>query len=141
MNYYFSSFLFILSLREIHVSNIKWKFSVNAYPLKSIRFNQRQQSEWIRANSKPSFQSKSIRMNPRSEWFGLKTWFRIHSDCCLWLNRIRSDPILPFFIKRVTKRFSDWFGMIRIGSDTDIGMNRNNSNCFWMNPYPVLSPE
>ena len=31
-------------------------------------------------------------------------------------------------IKRVTKRVSDWLGIIRIGSDTDIGMNRK----FWL---------
>ena len=66
---------------------------------------------------------------------------RINSDCCLGLNRIRSDRFLPFFIKRVNKRLSDWFGMIRIGSDTDIGMNRNISDWFGMNSYPILSPE
>ena len=69
--------------------------------------------------------------------FGL-VW--IHSDCCLGLNRIWSYHFLPFFIKRVTKRFSILFGMIRIGSDTDIGMNRNSSDCLGMNSHPILSP-
>ena len=31
-------------------------------------------------------------------------------------------------IKRDTKRFSNWFEMIRILSDADIGMNRNSSD-------------
>ena len=79
--------------------------------------------------SKPNFQSESIRMNPRSESFGLKTLFG--------LNRI---DFVPFFIKQDTKRFSDWFRMIRIGSDTDIGMNLNSSDCLEMNSYPKLSP-
>ena len=39
------------------------------------------------------------------------------------------------------KKFSDWFGMIRIGSDTDIGMNRNSSDWLGMNLNPILSPE
>ena len=30
--------------------------------------------------------------------------------------------------------------MIRIGSDTDIGMNRNSSDWLGMNSYPILSP-
>ena len=30
--------------------------------------------------------------------------------------------------------------MIRIGSDTDIGMNRNSSDLLGMNFYPILSP-
>ena len=29
--------------------------------------------------------------------------------------------------------------MIRIGSDTDIGMNRNSTDWFGMNSYPILS--
>ena len=31
--------------------------------------------------------------------------------------------------------------MIRIGSDTDIGMNRNSSDWLGMNSYPILSRE
>ena len=93
---------------------------------KSIRFNPDEpkpirihpRSDWFKMN----FQSESIRMNSSSDWFGLKTWFRIHSDSCLALNRVRSNRFLPFFIKRDTKRFSDLFGMIRIGLDTDIGI-------------------
>ena len=34
-------------------------------------------------------------------------WFRIHSDCCLGLNGLGRIDFSPFFIKRVTKRFSD----------------------------------
>ena len=30
--------------------------------------------------------------------------------------------------------------MIHIGSDTDIGMNRNNFDWLGMNSYPILSP-
>ena len=30
--------------------------------------------------------------------------------------------------------------MIRIGSDTDIGVNRNSSDWLGMNSYPILSP-
>ena len=65
-------------------------------------------------------------MNPSSDSFGLiwiENWFRIGSDSS-GINRI---DFWLFFIKRDTKCFSDWFGMIRIGSDTDIGMNRNQS--------------
>ena len=79
--------------------------------------------------SKPNFQSESIRMNPRSEWFGL---IRVDLDWKLSFGLIRIDvseliglswiDFWPFFIKRDTKRFSDWFGMICIGSDTDIGI-------------------
>ena len=84
-----------------------WKTVKNRSDL--IRFNLRQQSKWIRTNPKPSFQSESIRMNPRSEWFwliliknsvwvnpnsvwsGLKTYFRIGSDSFGSLPRIKSD--------------------------------------------------
>ena len=99
-----------------------------------------------------------IRMNPRSEWFGLiqiesSVWInpssdwklgcglvRIHSDYWLGLNRIRSDRFFTVFIKRDSKCFSDWFGMIRIGSDTGIGMNQNSCDWLRMNSYPILSP-
>ena len=88
-----------------------------------IRFNPRQQSEWVRTNPKSSFQSESIRMNPRSEWFGLilignsvwfnpssdwfglKTWLRIHSDSCLGLNGIRSDRFFTVFHQTIYKIF------------------------------------
>ena len=30
--------------------------------------------------------------------------------------------------------------MIRIGTDTDIGMNQNSSDWLGMNSYPILSP-
>ena len=59
--------------------------------------------------------------------FGL---VRIHVLELIGLDRI---DFWPFFIKRDTKRFSDWFGIIRIGSDTDVGMNRNSSDWLGMN--------
>ena len=43
-------------------------------------------------------------------------------------------------LKRDIKRFSDWFRMIRIGSDTDIRMNRNSSDWLGINFNPILSP-
>ena len=142
---------------------IWWKTVKNQFDL--IRLIPRHQSEWIRMNlkqsetnistqinpisdlSKPNFQSESIRMNPRSEWFEL-IWIEILvSD---WIGFIRIDvseliglrqiDFWPLFIKRDTKRFSDWFGMIRIGSDTDIGMNRNSSAWLGMNFNPILLP-
>ena len=66
-------------------------------------------SDW----SKRNFQSESIRIITTLDSF--KLGFRlvqIHSDGCFGINRIN---FLSFFIKRDTKRFADWFGMIRIG--------------------------
>ena len=74
-------------------------------------------------------------------------WAQIDSDWIGFIRIVASDSFgldqidfLPFFIKRVIKRFSDWFRIIRIGSDTDIGMNRNSSDWLRMNSYPILSP-
>ena len=56
------------------------------------------------------------------EWklgFGL---VRIHLNWCLRINRIKSDWFLTVFHQTRSKRFSDWFGMIHIGSDTYIGI-------------------
>ena len=127
-----------------------WKPVKNRSDL--IRFNPRKQCEWIRTNPKPSFQSESIRGRKDSNWFWLKIRFgsiraRIDLDWFGLIRIVASDYIgldwiefLPFFIKRATKRLSDWFWMIRIGSDTDIGMNRNSSDWLGMNSYPILSP-
>ena len=88
-----------------------------------------------------------IRIN--SDWkFGLDQseleLIRIGSYSFGLLPQIKSNQVgsnfLPFFIKRDTKPFLDWFGMICIGSDTDIGMNRNSSNWLGMNFYPILLP-
>ena len=141
---------------------------------KSIRLNTIN-SEWIRTNpkpsfqsrliwinqisdwSKPNFQSKSIRMNPRSEWSGLmliksSIWISPRSDWfgLIWIGNLVSDwfgfiridvseligltriDFWPFLIKRDIKRFSGWFRMIRIGSNTDIGMNQNSSDWLGM---------
>ena len=91
---------------------------------KSIRLNQINSETSIGMNPNQSKTKFSIQINPNPSDFGfeLKTWFWIHTDCYLRLNRIRSDWFWPFFIKRDAKRFTDWFGMIRIGSDTDIGI-------------------
>ena len=70
-----------------------WKTVKNRSDL--IGFNLRQLSEWIRTNPKLSFQSESIRMNPRLEWFKL-----ILVENSVWINLI-----------------SDWFGLVRIHSD------------------------
>ena len=63
-----------------------------------------------------------LRKNLVSDWFKS---IRIVASDYVGLGQIE---FLPFFVIRGTKHFSDWFGMIRIGSDTDIGMNRNNSD-------------
>ena len=140
-----------------------WKTVKNQSAL--IWLISRHQSEWIRTNPKPSFQFRSIRINPRSEWFGLipvensvwinpsSNWFgliwigNLISDCFRFIRIIVSESIglrwidfWPFFIKRDTKCFSDWSGMIRIGSDIDIGMNRNSSDWLGMNFNPILPP-
>ena len=62
---------------------------------------------------------------------------RIRSDRSLGLSRINFQA---FFNKRDSKRFSNRFILIRIGSDTDIGMIRNSSDWLGMNSYPNLSP-
>ena len=123
-----------------------------------IRLTPRHQSEWIRTNPKPSFQSRSIRINPSSDWsqlnfqsewirmnprserFGLilienSLWINPSLDCfgLIWIENMVPDwfgfirinvsewiglsriDFLPFFIKWDTKRFSDWFRIIRIG--------------------------
>ena len=85
----------------------------------------------------------SIRINPifpTSDSCGLiliENLVWIHSDCCLGLNRIVSDRFFTIFRQSSYKTF---FRMIRIGSDTDIGMNRNSSDWPGMNSYPILSP-
>ena len=56
-----------------------WKRVKNQSDL--IRLIPRHQSEWIRTNPKPSFQSSSIRNNPRSEWFAF-----ILIDNSIWIN-------------------------------------------------------
>ena len=137
---------------------------------KSIRLNPNNTETSIRINpiwdwSKPKFQSKSIRIiptldsfgliliensvwnNPSSVWFGfiwienlVSDWFafiRIDISRLIRLGRI---DFWPFYIKRDTKRFSDWFGMIRICSDIDIGIIRNSSDWLGMNFNPILSP-
>ena len=140
------------SLRYLYSNQSETKFSIHINAI----------SDW----SKPNFQSESIRIiptmdsfgliliensvwiNPRSDWFGLiwienlvSNWFgfiRIDVSELIRLSRI---DFWPFFIKQDRKSFSDWFEMIRIGSDTDIGINRNSSDWLGMNFIPKHSPE
>ena len=132
-----------------------------------IWFYPRQQSKRIQTNPKPSFYSESTRarIDPnrifnqnQSEWiraqndsdlFWLKIWFgsirtRVDSGWKLIfrLVRIHSDSCLGLNRIRSDRffyRFSVWFGMIRIGLDKDIGMNRTSSDWLGMNSYPILS--
>ena len=117
---------------------------------KSIWLILRHRSEWIRANPKPRFQSRSIRinpssdwskpnyqselirMNPRSKWFGL---ILIENSAPDWFGFIRIDvseligiiliDFWPFFIRRDTKRFqigSKWFALAWIQISEWIGI-------------------
>ena len=86
---------------------------------KSIRLNPIQsgrQYKWIQNNF-------SIRINRSLDWIGL--------------SQINFDP---FFIKRNTKCFSDWFGMTWNGSEKNPGMSQNSFNLLGMNFNPILSP-
>ena len=81
-----------------------WKMVKNRSDL--IRFNLRQHFEWIRANPKSSFQSRSIRINPILGWFKLN--FRSES--------IRIIPTLDSFRLILIENSvcinqnPDWFG-------------------------------
>ena len=138
------------SIRTVHIhsnicirTNLKnilylvwWKTVKNQSDL--IRLIPRHQSVWIWTNPKPSFQFRSIRINPNhsdlgfiriySEWkFGLdqsklglvlfdvdwkltSDWFGFIPDWCLRINRIKSDWFLTVFHQTRYKCFSDWFG-------------------------------
>ena len=70
----------------------------------------------------------------------MKTWFGfIRIDASDLIRLIRMD-FWPFFIKRDTKSFSDWFGMTRNGSEKDCGIARKSSDSLEMNFNPILSP-
>ena len=114
-----------------------------------INTNQSETKFSVRINpasdcSKPNFQAELIRIIPtwiHSNWFRLKIQFGsirawIDSDFCLGLNRIRLVRFLTVFHQT---RYKTFFGMIRIGSDIDIGMNWNGSDWLEMNSYPILS--
>ena len=62
-------------------------------------------------------------------------WIKV-SD---WIG-LSGINLQAFFNKRDSKRFSDWFGLIRIDFYTDIGMIRNSSDWLGLNSYPKLSP-
>ena len=55
-------------------------FRANQNNSDSFRYLYPSQCESFRTNPKPSFQSESIRGWNDSDWFRLKTWFRIGSD-------------------------------------------------------------
>ena len=98
---------------------ICWKMVKNRSDL--IRFNPRQQSKWIRNQVfNPNISEVGmIRIN--SDWkFGLdqsengyiriENLVRIHLDCCLGLNRIRSDRFFTIFHQT---RFKTFFGLVQ----------------------------
>ena len=60
-----------------------------------VRFNPRQQSEWIRTNPKPRFQSKS-KPNFQSEIIRIRT-IPIHSDFCIRANANHLESIWKMF--------------------------------------------
>ena len=77
----------------------------------------------------------SIWMNSKTDWSNLNVtefeWpYSFGLKICIG----------PVFIKRDTKRFSDWFKMIRNSSKTDSGMDRNRSDSLRTNFNPILSP-
>ena len=103
--------------------------SIRLNPINSIWINS--SSDWY----KPNFQSESIRMNPRSElfglnliensvwinprsiysdWFVLKTWFWINSDCRLGINRMDFWPFSSNEIQNISRIGSQWFALARI---------------------------
>ena len=78
-------------------------------------------------------QYKTFRSNPKNNHKSIR------------LIPIQSEPSFQFEsiqarIDSDWKLSLDWFEMIRIGSDTDIGMNRNSSEWLGMNFYPKLLP-
>ena len=83
---------------------------------KSIRLNLIHSVTSIRVNPNQSETKFSFRINLNHSDLEL---IRIDVSELIELSRI---DFWPLFIKRDTKRFLDWFGMIRIGSDTDIGI-------------------
>ena len=111
---------------------------------KSIRPNPKRsfQSRSIRNNpssdwSIPNFQSESIRTNPRSEWFGLiriyldwKIGFglgRIHSAWCIGINRIKSDWFLTVFDQT---RYKTSVGLVRNEFQSDTFARAANQKTF-----------
>ena len=84
---------------------------------KSIRFNLR-------------YQSESIQMIPRSDWKLGSHSFRLMPRTKLdWVGLI----FACFSLNEIQKVF-------RIGSDTNIGMNRNSSDWLGINFNPIFSP-
>ena len=92
-----------------------WKTIKNQSDL--IRLIPRNQSEWIRTNPKPSFQSRSIRNNPSSDWS--KPNFQSES--------IRINPRSEWFgligLIWIENLVWNWFGFIRIDVSELIGLS------------------
>ena len=62
----------------------------------------------------------------RSDWIATSDTFEF-----IWIEvlhgiGLRRINFQAFFNKQDSKRFSDWFGLIRIGSDKNIGIFRNS---------------
>ena len=108
-----------------------WKTVKNQSAL--IQLIPRHQSEWIRTNLKPNFQSRtiqinlssdwskpnlqseSIRMNPRSEWFGL----------IMFENSVWSNPSLDLFVLIwIDNLVWDWFGLVHFDVSEWIRLSR-----------------
>ena len=80
---------------------------------------------------------RSICLRIDSDLFGLKIYFGfVRIEVSDWVGLI-----FKRFSTWNSKRFTDWFGLIHIDSDTDIGIIRNNSDWLELNSYPRLFPE
>ena len=71
----------------------------------------------------------SVSINSSSDWFGLKTWFRIGSDSYVLLPRIKSDEGESIFyrfssneLQKVFRIGSEWFALVRIQISEWIGI-------------------
>ena len=98
-----------------NVLNLVWWKTVKNQSELILRY----QSEWIRTNPEPSFQSRSIRINTRTEWS--KPNFQSESIRIIttldWFGLIRNENLV-----------SDWFGFIWIDVSELIGLSRID---FW----------
>ena len=121
MNQFSDWFVFIRIEYSVQILiHSDWEFTSESL------FIRKETSNWIALSD-----WKSIRARIDSDSFGLKItsdsfeFIRIELSGWIRFNQINFQA---FFNKRGSKRFSDWFGLIRIGSDTDIGTIRNNSD-------------
>ena len=102
----------------------------------SIRMNQNQSGNVLIFNLNESVAGLIRKLiDFQSEWIS----GRIDTDSFGLDIRLDKINFQAFFNKGDSKRFSDWFGLIHIGTDTDIGKIRNSSDWFGMNSYPNYS--